>query len=317
MTSQPDSYNKTYYHNHRAPGTTNRNQPARCKDCAAPFVAYGPRHLYCRACSEKRNMARKAKWAREHPKKANPASRSARRVRVKENALVRSAAVPSRRGAQPALAWTAEVSVPFSYAASKNHVWSMAGTHVYSRKESVDFRGELALLLRHAIKNRAVPGRLWLDIFVQKPNHRGDAVNVVDLVSDAVKDATGVDDRWYSILRLDWEIRKTTPMLWVRIGQESSEPMRICALCGQALPLASFYKDSAKGPGGTSRECRECLRTTPSVRPVAQCGTEAGYGKHRRLGEPICESCKAARYAADARRRTVKREATRELPAVR
>jgi len=155
--------------------------------------------------------------------------------------------------------WTAEVSVPFSYAASKNHIWTMAGTHVYSRKESVSFRDDLAAALRKAVNGRAVPGWLWLDIFVQKPDHKGDAVNVVDLVCDAAKDATGVDDRWYSILRLDWEIRKTDPMLWVRVGQESSEPMRVCALCGEPRTFDVFM-----GAGRThmGRECRDCRRVS-------------------------------------------------------
>jgi len=119
----------------------------------------------------------------------------------------------------------------------------------------------LAEKVRQAVAGRAVAGRLWLDIFVQKPNHRGDAVNVVDLVCDAVEDATGVDDRWFSVRRLDWEVKKSDPLLYVVIGQETSEEQRICALCGRELPTTMF------GPHGKSvgRECRNCRRTRDPI----------------------------------------------------
>lgn len=41
------------------------------------------------------------------------------------------------------------------------------------------------------------------------------------------------------------------------------------------------------------------VKRSPSViRAVAECGTRAGYNKHRRDGEPACAECKAAQSRA-------------------
>ena len=39
-------------------------------------------------------------------------------------------------------------------------------------------------------------------------------------------------------------------------------------------------------------------RTIGSTRAVAECGTRAGYNRHRRLGEDACTECKAAQSDA-------------------
>ena len=55
------------------------------------------------------------------------------------------------------------------------------------------------------------------------PNHRGDAINCMDLVADAVEIATGLDDRWYGISGLTWEKRPDRPEMHVWIGQSDLE----------------------------------------------------------------------------------------------
>lgn len=47
----------------------------------------------------------------------------------------------------------------------------------------------------------------------------------------------------------------------------------------------------------------------PARAAVAECGTEAGYSRHRRLGEPTCPPCKGAQNAANSARRTRRRSA--------
>lgn len=57
-------------------------------------------------------------------------------------------------------------------------------------------------------------------------------------------------------------------------------------------------------------------RTTPVRRAIAACGTEAGAQRHRRAGEPVCDSC--ASGAAEAHRRrlaTRKTERPNTMPA--
>lgn len=144
------------------------------------------------------------------------------------------------------------VAVPFAYTMSKNHIWSLgASGHVFARRESSNAREYLAWQIKIGIGARKLYiGKLWVDIFVQKPNHSGDAVNVLDLVSDAIQDATGIDDRWYAVRRLNWQIVKEDPWLFVGIAQEITEDYRICSYCGRELPVRMFYQDR--------RECWEC-----------------------------------------------------------
>ncbi len=106
---------------------------------------------------------------------------------------------------------------------------------------------------------RIAHNKVWLDILVQKPNHKGDAVNVVDLICDAVKEAVGVDDRWFSIRRLDWEIVKENPRLFVGIGQDSDVDSQVCSYCGQIKPFEEFGQRK-RSRLGIGRECRECRR---------------------------------------------------------
>jgi hypothetical protein len=162
-------------------------------------------------------------------------------------------------GAEPNLIWLARISVAFSYAASKNHIYAMRRSgHVALRKESRAMRDEITLLMRSAIgKHRVAHNKVWLDILVQKPNHRGDAINVVDLVCDGLKECMPVDDRWFCIRRLDWQIVKDDPRLYIGVGQDTDEDAQVCSYCGQIKPLSAFNR--AKGrPLGVGRECKEC-----------------------------------------------------------
>lgn len=125
-------------------------------------------------------------------------------------------------------------------------------------RESKRKRDEIATSIRIGLKDRHVAhNKVWIDILVQKPNHRGDAINVVDLVCDAVKDAVPVDDRWFCIRRLDWEIVKDDPQLIIGIGQETTEDAQVCSFCGQIKPLDAFNKDKRQSLG-VGHECREC-----------------------------------------------------------
>lgn len=82
---------------------------------------------------------------------------------------------------------------------------------------------------------------------------------------DAVQEATGLDDRWYSVRRLDWRIVKLNPKIYVGIGQETTEDALACSYCGRVLPLESFGRNAAN-PLGRSRTCRECSRAGDRVR---------------------------------------------------
>lgn len=161
----------------------------------------------------------------------------------------------------PDLLWIVRLAVPFSYASSKNHIWTQRGRDPVARRaDSRAFRAHLTEELRAALHGRRVAqNKLWIDIRVQKPNHKGDAVNVVDLVCDAIKDATGLDDRWYSIRSVDWEIVKQGSLLFVGIGQESDEDLQVCSTCGRSLLLDMFAKNRSS-KRGLARVCHDCRR---------------------------------------------------------
>jgi hypothetical protein len=161
----------------------------------------------------------------------------------------------------PPLLWWARVAVPFSYAVSKNHIYSLrTAGHVVLRREARDARRVIALLVKESLAGRRVAhNKVWIDILVQKPDHKGDAVNVVDVVCDALKDALPVDDRWFCIRRLDWEIVKEDPRLFIGIGQASDRDCQICSYCGQIKELAAFNRSRSR-PLGVGRECKDCRR---------------------------------------------------------
>lgn len=84
---------------------------------------------------------------------------------------------------------------------------------------------EVTLACRKAASGmRFKKSKIWLTIRVFKPNHRLDAVNFLDGIADGVKDAIGVDDRYYSAT-IDWAIDKENPRIEIFIRQwiESSK----------------------------------------------------------------------------------------------
>lgn len=157
--------------------------------------------------------------------------------------------------------WLVRVTYPFAYSVSKNATYSNGQGlgHVFLREKSRAYRDGLTIMLQQALKGRKIyQNKIWLEIFVQKPNHKGDAVNVVDTVCDAVKDAIGVDDRWFSIKRLDWQITKSDPHLIIGISQEDCFDAQSCNTCGRILAFDQFYKQKGN-KAGISRQCRSCL----------------------------------------------------------
>lgn len=240
-----------------------------CKDCLSPCQRTGTNQRYCAACSEKRAVARKAKWAKANP--GDPETirerwtdgNKKRRSRILQagsdfseaNRATIDEVFPDETG----MAWVRKLAFPFSYSMSKNHMSAFAAKgHVYLRAESRTARSRLSEAVRKALGDvSVVTAKVWIDIIVHKPNHRGDAINVVDLVCDAIKDAIPVDDRWYSIRRLDWRIVKTDPTILIGIGQESTEDHRICSYCGRSLPFGSFGVNRTK-PNGIGRRCLGC-----------------------------------------------------------
>lgn len=161
----------------------------------------------------------------------------------------------------PTWEWTKRIKIPFTYAFSKNHIYSLRGHgHVALRQESKAMRDGVTQLFREAVRDQRIyNNKLWIEVLAEKPNHRGDAINIVDLVCDGIKTAIDIDDRWFAIWRLDWAIEKNDPQIYIGIGQELCEDAIACSCCGEILPLHNFNKNT-NAKHGVSRWCRECRK---------------------------------------------------------
>lgn len=161
------------------------------------------------------------------------------------------------------LEWVVRFKIPIITAVSKNMTYGRsAAQHArpYIKKQARSYRDALALLAKSHLAGIPVKhNKIWLDIFVEKPHHKMDAVNVLDTVCDAIKSAIPVDDRWYSIRRLDWSVNKHDPHLFIGIGQEAGvEDAKICTSCGLVQPLDNFTfaKHNFLGRGYVCITCR-------------------------------------------------------------
>lgn len=234
-----------------------------CQTCGQPAPRRGLRQKYCEPCSaaasERRVKARGGKVVNAKRK----AALAARSVEVAHSSSSSIGDVIRPLD----LNWVARVSVPFSWNASKNAIYSLRRTgHVAIRRDAKAWRDALIYAIRDAAKDFEIKqNKLWIDIFVQKESNRGDAVNMVDLVCDAVKVAIDLDDRWFCIRRVDWEVVKQDGRIFVGIGQEDVESVQICSGCGLALPFSSFTRHQ-RSKHGIGRECRECRSVARSVR---------------------------------------------------
>lgn len=235
--------------------------PMNCQECGAECERVSTMQKYCRPCSGVKDRERKKQWAREHPQmrrtKPDP---SVRVNRGRDISRENRADITWPASVEPDLVSLVRLAVPYSKSFSKNAMWSMASQgHVFVRAEIMALRESIADRL-----NTTGPwydGKVWIDLFIEKPNARSDAINVVDTICDAIKDGIGIDDRWFSIRRLDWSIVKDDPQVYIGVGQEVTEHHRACSHCGSVLPATLEHFSRARSlPHGVSRACKRCTR---------------------------------------------------------
>lgn len=230
-----------------------------CERCEqeTPRRSYVQR--YCRSCSAIRNVERTKGWAKSAKAKQSEFERKSAVVDLGKRISGAASRGFFPETQEPCLIWAARIAVPFDWAASKNHIYSLrAQGHTELREGSKALQGAVERRLRQALNGFHVAhNRVWVSIFVQKPNHRGDAINVVDIVCDGVKKGVGIDDRWFSLRSVDWEIVKVNPRIFITVGQEDCEDALACSHCGRIQPLNHFQR-SKSGPMGHSRACKEC-----------------------------------------------------------
>jgi hypothetical protein len=161
------------------------------------------------------------------------------------------------------------VEIPFSYLLSKNAIYGQGiGGHKFIREGVRGRREMLTLLVRSAAAGVFVDGPIDLALHVEKPNARGDAINVLTTVADAVVDGLGVDDRWFGITCVTWSVVKIEPRVLLGIGQRVTEPHRVCSYCGGIWPMTDFQLNRS-GLHGRGRKCRHCSERRGQLGRVA------------------------------------------------
>ncbi len=242
-----------------------------CARCGNPAPRRSGNQKYCADCSEVAQLETKKKSAEKHKSEYQIKERAYARETHKATQPHRAQVglERSKAAAHEGVMWLSQqedtnlskvlrFAVPFDQNYSKNAIYRTGWHgHVYIRQQVRDLRQAIV----EQVKSSGVKWRVnkvYLDIFVQKPHHRTDAINVLDTIADALKVGIGLDDTWFSIRRLDWEIVKDNPRIYIGIAQED-EDRYPCSYCGILQPFSEYTKNRA-ARYGIGSECKSCVR---------------------------------------------------------
>lgn len=228
---------------------------AICSMCGSMFERGNNHHRLCLECG-----SRGARQSRSYQAQAS-------RGLSTNDASIRNWIGPSDRNMQSS-GWAVCFDFPFSIVASKNFMYGRGNANVYKKKQTQEYLNALSLKVREQTRGLKVcQNKVWLDLFVQKPTHRSDAINVIDGVCDAIKVGLGIDDNWFCIRQLDWEIAKRDPSIFITISQPDTLDVKACVHCGRLRPLDEFTKDS-RSQFGKGKSCLECRGVRVTIKPA-------------------------------------------------
>lgn len=243
-----------------------------CQRCNRPTIKRGPgKQKYCLTCSEEssRERARKRSlaWTKRNPlspEKLAIQYVNNRKRMLKRHELGRTASLINRfnldeiRSKWSSFPRVFVYSLPWTRALSKNHVFGISrfGGHIFLRQQTREIQNQIIGAFKASVV-RFAQNRLMLNLYVEKPDHRCDAINIIDRVADAVKQGIGVDDRWYHIGEIDWRIVKHEPQIHIVIAQLDVSDAIVCSYCGMVKLLDQFNANRCT-KSGRNRECRDC-----------------------------------------------------------
>lgn len=261
------------------PQVPNSGAMIRCQCCGKMAPRRGQMQKYCADCSRQKDMERKDKWRRSHlhPFTQQMKRRNAERHKIAEE-LGRKISHKEKwpfcwmadcySGSVTDPQWSHRISIPWNPALLRNHYWSTARKgHRELRQETRNIQDEITRRFRDS-KSLVKHNKVWIDILAQRPDHRsGDTVNLIDRICDAIKKAIDVDDRWFCITRVDWQVVKKDPRILIGIGQPACEDSQVCAICGRILPLRCFNRNRNHRLG-IGRECKDCSRPMDRLKRI-------------------------------------------------
>lgn len=121
-----------------------------------------------------------------------------------------------------------EVVIPYTVEAwSKNRAWR-------HRRDGRTYLSTAARRARELLAARLVlecraadcpipwPARkTWLRLMVYRPDMRSDPLNVLDGFADGVAAGLGVNDRYFAVALLDWDVDEQRPRIQITVTQEA------------------------------------------------------------------------------------------------
>lgn len=162
----------------------------------------------------------------------------------------------------------ASIEFPYSIYASKNYMRARGrGGKVFLKPESKKIVESIIEQLKDT--GPWYENKVWLGLMVVMPSRSSDAINVLELVADAVKIGIGIDDKWFAIEILDWSISKDDAIVRVAIKQPDEFNVQICSTCSHTkLATTEFFGKSKRGNKrtGLSYICKACKKIENEMR---------------------------------------------------
>ncbi len=145
------------------------------------------------------------------------------------------------------------VELPFSVHLLKNHAHTLRRHLTTEARAARQGVVDAVQAARVSGQRRRWPSRkTWLEIAAWKPSHHPDAINLLDGIADSVKVALGLDDRWFSVRRLDWGVDRLEPRVLLIVETDSWEDQVVCEGCG-GITEERLMRSKRRCPGCPER----------------------------------------------------------------
>ena len=162
----------------------------------------------------------------------------------------------------PKMTQVLRFAIPYDTNLSKNRMLGIKkGKRFYFRNPQTKAIQEMIAWEIKGSRTKWYADKLYVSIFVQKPYFGTAAINFVDTICDAIQVGTGINDCWIVLRRVDWQVIKINPKIFIEISQSGTEDKKPCSTCGRILTLNHFSGIKTK-----SGECKKCKSVCRNVK---------------------------------------------------
>ena len=148
--------------------------------------------------------------------------------------------------------------IPYDINLSKNVAHRFGRRRVFKNSSTAKLQEDIGWHIKQkGIDKNLIQSKLFIDLLVEKPTMRGDAINFIDTIADAIKSVIDFDDNWFCIGRVDWKINKNNPKIWITLKQDNLHQTKVCETCGRILILNNYTKNKSS-KDGKGRICKAC-----------------------------------------------------------